>query len=180
MHPYPVPPHRCIILSIGPIPASPLADASYHFTHLHLQSAPRNRPQAQIHLAPSMNSTSTLRFLVFPTLSHLFMIAFKYLLAGAGKSVKVASSKKIGELLPVLPSKPVVGSLRRTRNNMCSAPMCWQAILIAALLCIGFALHYQLKSIDPETKTVMARVSTSSNLDNLGCTQKLNASSLTH
>ena len=86
MHPYPVPPHRCIILSIGPIPASPLADASYHFTHLHLQSAPRNRPQAQIHLAPSMNSTSTLRFLVFPTLSHLFMIAFKYLLAAVQAS----------------------------------------------------------------------------------------------
>ena len=179
MHPYPVPPHRCIILSIGPIPASPLADASYHFTHLHLQSAPRNRPQAQIHLAPSMNSTSTLRFLVFPTLSHLFMTAFKYLLAGAGKSVKVASSKKMGELLPVLPKPVVVGSLRRTSNNMCSAPiMCWQAILIAALLCIGFALHYQLKSTDPETKTVMARVS--SNLDNLGNAQKLNASSLVH
>ena len=172
MHPYPVPPHRCIILSIGPIPASPLADASYHFTHLHLQSAPRNRPQAQIHLAPSMNSTSTLRFLVFPTPSHLFMIAFKYLLAAAGNSVKVASSKKMGELLPVLPKLVA-------RSNMCSAPiMCWQAILIAALLCIGFALHYQLKSIDPETKTVMARVS--SNLNNFGNAQKLNASSLTH
>ena len=114
MHPYPVPPHRCIILSIGPIPASPLADASYHFTHLHLQSAPRNRPQAQIHLAPSMNSTSTLRFLVFPTLSHLFMIAFKYLLAAAGKLVKVASSKKMGELLPVLPK--LVRSLRRAQQ----------------------------------------------------------------
>ena len=176
MHPYPVPPHRCIILSIGPIPASPLADASYHFTHLHLQSAPRNRPQAQIHLAPSMNSTSTLRFLVFPTLSHLFMIAFKYLLAAAGKLVKVASSKKMGELLSVLPK--LVGSLRPARNNMCSAPMCWQEILIAALLCIGFALHYQLKSIDPKTKTVMARVS--SNLNNFGNAQKLNASSLTH
>ena len=37
--------------------------------------------------------------------------------------------------------------------------MCWQAILIAALLCIGFALHYQFKNIDPETKTVMARMS---------------------
>ena len=85
----------------------------------------------------------------------------------------------MGELLPVLPSKPVVGSLRRTRNNMCSAPiMCWQAILIAALLCIGFALHYQHESIDPETKTVMTRVS--SNLENLGNAQKLNASSLTH
>ena len=82
----------------------------------------------------------------------------------------------MGELLPVLPK--LVGSLRSARNNMCSAPMCWQEILIAALLCIGFALHYQLKSIDPETKTVMVRVS--SNLDNLGNAQKLNASSLTH
>ena len=84
------------------------------------------------------------------------MIAFKYLLAAAGKLVKVASSKKMGELLSVLPK--LVGSLRPARNNMCSAPMCWQEILIAALLCIGFALHYQLESIDPETKTVMARV----------------------
>ena len=79
--------------------------------------------------------------------------------------------------MPVLP-KPV-GSLRPARNNMCSAPiMCWQAILIAALLCIGFALHYQLKSIDPKTKTVMVRVS--SNLDRLGNAQKLNATQLTH
>ena len=79
--------------------------------------------------------------------------------------------------MPVLP-KPV-GSLRLARNNMCTcAPMCWQEILIAALLCIGFALHYQLKSIDPETKTVMARVS--SNLDRLGNAQKLNATQLTH
>lgn len=135
MHPYPVPPHRCIILSIGPIPASPLADASYHFTHLHLQSAPRNRPQAQIHLAPSMNSTSTLRFLVFPTLSHLFMIAFKYLLAGAGKSVKVASSKKMGELLQVL--SKLVGSLRCAQQYV----QCANNVLASDTHC-GFAVHW--------------------------------------
>ena len=138
MHPYPVPPHRCIILSIGPIPASPLADASYHFTHLHLQSAPRNRPQAQIHLAPSMNSTSTLRFLVFPTLSHLFMIAFKYLLAGAGKSVKVASSKKMGELLPVLPKS--LGS-----STICAVRQC-AGKRYSLRLCCALALHCIISS----------------------------------
>ena len=136
MHPYPVPPHRCIILSIGPIPASPLADASYHFTHLHLQSAPRNRPQAQIHLAPSMNSTSTLRFLVFPTLSHLFMIAFKYLLAAAGNSVKVASSKKMGELLPVL---PLAGGFIEAHAQQ-YVQLC--ANVLASDTHCGFAVHW--------------------------------------